>query len=359
MTLSGRLSSASRLFVGHPSSALRLVVIVLFVVAQARSSPGLDHLPVAVVTAGIALAMAAAIIPSVRLVALYVMVALALVLDHIAFGGGSVLALLYGVSVASARYPLRQSLPLAGLALTGLLVSGLLAGDAERDLSLGFSTCVIFLTSYAVRQRRETRAAEDREAVLAERARIARELHDVLAHSLSAQIIHLEGAKLLLRASRPEEALERVEHARELAKSGLEEARLAVSALREDLPSLPAALSSLAGEFRAATGAACSVEVSGVERRMAGEAQLALLRTAQEALTNARRHAPGAEVTVQLSYGPTSTSLTVTNPLQETVSSTGRGYGLLGMRERVEGLGGSTAAGPVDGRFQVRVTVPT
>ena len=94
------------------------------------------------------------------------------------------------------------------LSLAGLLLVGVADRRWDQELSLGFSVCMVFLAVYSIRQRRAVRTAEEREAVLAERARIAREIHDILAHSLSAQIVHLEGARLLLQADRSEEALD-------------------------------------------------------------------------------------------------------------------------------------------------------
>ncbi|GAA3507865.1 signal transduction histidine kinase [Streptosporangium album] len=207
--------------------------------------------------------------------------------------------------MAAGRYTLSYSLPVGLLSLAGLLLMGLADRRWDQELSLGFSVCVVLLIAYAVRQRRATRKAEERGAVLAERARIAREIHDILAHSLSAQIVHLEGARLLLRADRAdraEEALDRVERARDLAKTGLEEARRAVSALREDSPPLPVALQLLAEEFRATTGQTCVLTVAGSDRRLTPEAELAVIRTTQEALTNVGRHAPGAAAAVRLSF---------------------------------------------------------
>ncbi|WP_248962036.1 sensor histidine kinase [Sphaerisporangium perillae] len=267
-------------------------------------------------------------------------------------------ALLFAVGAAAIRYPLLRALPVGLLTLAGLIVVGMAGGHWDQELSLAVSACVVFLFAYSIRQGRAAKDAEDREAVLAERARIAREIHDILAHSLSAQIVHLEGARLLLRADRPQEALDRVERARDLAKSGLEEARRAVSALREDIPPLPEALKVLAEEFRATTGEECTLTVTGAERRLAPEAELAVIRTAQEALTNVRRHAPGAAAAVRLCAEDRGCELEVTNPAGDTPGTPGGGYGLVGMRERAELLGGELEAGAVDGGFRVRLRLP-
>ncbi|MBT2229521.1 sensor histidine kinase [Nonomuraea sp. NEAU-A123] len=291
-------------------------------------------------------------------IALGLSVALAIILDAVVDGGPALAVLLYCLGIAAVRLPLRHSAPIGLLAIGGLLAEGAISGRLDRDLSLILSACLIFLVAYSVRERRAARAAEAREAVLAERARIAREIHDILAHSLSAQLVHLEGAKLLLRADKTDEALDRVVRARDLAKSGLEEARRAVSALREDSPALPQALRTLAEDFQATTDRACTLHISGAEHRLPPETELALLRTAQEALTNVRRHAPGSPATVRLVYEPGSCDLRITNPASAEPGTPGGGYGLMGMRERAELLGGTLSAGETTDGFQVHLWVP-
>ncbi|MFG1702417.1 sensor histidine kinase [Nonomuraea sp. M3C6] len=373
---------------GIVPTALRLGAIVLLIVVplSATSAPGLTGtaLAVTLLTAALALTMLALVLLSLRnaheppgvswwkslrsprqapqpvaLIALGLAVILSVALSTMTHGGPAVGALLISVSLVVTRFPLRQSLPVGLLAIGGLLMAGVLAGDPTQNLTLILGNCLIFLISYAAKQRKATRAAEAREAVLAERARIAREIHDILAHSLSAQLVHLEGAKLLLRADRSAEALDRVTHARDLAKSGLEEARRAVSALREDPPALPVALRRLAEDFESAAHQACTLRISGPEQRLAPETELALVRTAQEALTNVRRHAPGSPATVELECDPAWCDLRITNPASAEKGSPGGGYGLVGMRERAELLGGTLSAGERDGGFLVHLKVPS
>jgi signal transduction histidine kinase len=285
-------------------------------------------------------------------------VLLSIALNSIARSGVTMGILLLCVSLAVSRLLLSQAIAIGLLAIAGLLVAGTLPGAPADDLTGILSVCLIFLVTYAAKQRKAARAAESREAVLAERARIAREIHDILAHSLSAQLVHLEGAKLLLRADRTSEALDRVTHARDLAKSGLEEARRAVSALREDPPALPAALRTLAESFEETTHRPCTLRISGPERRLTPEAELALLRTAQEALTNVRRHAPGSPAQVELAFDPSWCDLRVTNPASSSKGSPGGGYGLVGMRERAELLGGTLTTDQQDDGFLVHLRVP-
>ncbi len=158
-----------------------------------------------------------------------------------------------------------------------------------------------------VEELRESRAARAESAALAERGRVARELHDVLAHSLSALALQLEGTRLLARDRGADpEVIEGLERAHHLAVSGLTEARQAISALRgDDLP----ALEDLAGTFPNAT-----FSVTGTPREPSSEARLALYRTAQEALTNVRRHSASDRVELKLVYEDDGTTLDRAGP---------------------------------------------
>jgi len=105
-------------------------------------------------------------------------------------------------------------------------------------------------------------------------------------------------------------------------------------------------------------------EVSGEVRPIPAEASLAAYRTAQEALTNARKHAPGAPVTLRLGYGPDQITLSVLNPIPRRpadtpLAGTGGGLGLVGLRERAALAGGTLEAGPDAGNWQVNLRIPT
>jgi signal transduction histidine kinase len=205
-------------------------------------------------------------------------------------------------------------------------------------------------------QERAARAAEAETAALAERARIAREIHDVLAHSLSAQLVHLEAARLLVeRGADREQILERVVAARGMARDGLAETRQALSALRGELTPLEDFLVQIVG-----TADGAEVTVTGECRPLPAEASQAVRRVAQEALTNARKHAPGAKVRLRLDYSPHEVTLDVRDSggSPGELAGAGAGYGLLGMRERAELLGGSLQAGPGEEGFVVTLKVP-
>jgi signal transduction histidine kinase len=230
----------------------------------------------------------------------------------------------------------------AGLALAGyvLRLDAEARGNAQRLLT----------------QERAARAAEAESAALAERARIAREIHDVLAHSLSAQLVHLEAARLLIEGGADrDQILERVVAARGMARDGLAETRQALSALRGDMTPLEDFLNQLVG-----TADGAETIISGERRPLPVEASQAVRRVAQEALTNVRKHAPGARIRMRLEYAEEQVTLVVRDSggSPGELTTTGGGYGLLGMRERAELLGGSLHAGPDDEGFVVTLKVP-
>jgi signal transduction histidine kinase len=224
--------------------------------------------------------------------------------------------------------------------------------DAGTWESLSVLAAGSALGGYLSRQAREGRAARLESAVLTERTRIARELHDVLASSLSAQVVRLEVVRMMLeRAGDHDEVLRHVEAAQSMADRGLAEARDAVLALRDD--GLPA-LEALAAEHDAA------YTEHGAAYPLAPGVALAIRRVAAEALTNVRKHATGGVTAVHLEYTVDGVRLTVTNEEAERgeLSETGAGYGIQGMRERAATIGGTLDAGPADGGFRVTLTVP-
>ncbi|MFG2003191.1 sensor histidine kinase [Spirillospora sp. NPDC048911] len=279
--------------------------------------------------------------------------------------GGFVFALV-------ALWVLLNLLPIGwGAALTVVTVAavGLIGWDvftAGSDFGLMAAFAGVALGALATRQRvlaqEATKRAEADTLLLAERSHIAREIHDILAHSLSAQIVHLEGARLLLaRDGDRVQALDRVERAQGLARSGLEETRRALATLRGDAPQPEEALAELAEEFRASTGRPCETEVAGTPHELSPQAGLAVIRTAQEALTNVRKHAPGARVRVRLAYldGQVELEVVDTGGTEPALAADlGGGYGLVGMRERAELIGGTLDTGPDGEGFRVSLRVP-
>ncbi|GAB3136276.1 sensor histidine kinase [Microbispora hainanensis] len=202
-------------------------------------------------------------------------------------------------------------------------------------------------------QTRRAQAEHARAAALDERTRIARELHDVLAHSLGALGVQLELADALLSEKGDVAAgLDRVRRARRLAADGLAEARHAVAALREDVPPLTEALARLAAAHGDDHAGEVRFQVGGTPRSLPPAITVCLLRTTREALTNAARHAPATPVTVRLDYRPDAVRLEVRNG--PGADGSGRaagpgGYGLEGMRERLALVGGRLVASEVEG----------
>ncbi|MFD4943839.1 sensor histidine kinase [Streptomyces sp. NPDC058239] len=268
-----------------------------------------------------------------------------------------------------------ERLPLAaGLPTTAVALGAYAAVNTDGWLTTAMTTAGLSLAGYVIRldaeargsaqrllaQERAARAAEAETAALDERARIAREIHDVLAHSLSAQLVHLEAARLLIEREPAGEfrdrVLERVVAARSMARGGLAETRQALSALRGEVTPVEDFLRQLVAAEPAEVG------VFGEQRTLTAEASQTVRRVAQEALTNVRKHAPGARVLVRLEYLPDEIALEVRDSgghgHEEELAASGSGYGLLGMRERAELMGGTLEAGPGEEGFVVSLRVP-
>jgi signal transduction histidine kinase len=211
-----------------------------------------------------------------------------------------------------------------------------------------------------------SREAEARAAAAAERGRLSREMHDVLAHSLSALALQLETTRLLARSRGvDEEVTQAVDRAHHLAASGLDEARRAIATERGDELPGPERIGALADAFAEQSGLPVAVEVHGEPRELGPEARLAFYRTAQEALTNVRRHATAESVEVKLDYLPDRTVLVVEDhavdgsPASLAVGLVSGGYGLTGMRERAELLGGELLAAQTGNGFRVELRLPS
>ncbi|WWM33642.1 histidine kinase [Streptomyces acidiscabies] len=203
--------------------------------------------------------------------------------------------------------------------------------------------------------------AEARTAVLTERGRIARDVHDVLAHTLAGINMQLELADALLDTGDLEKVRAANDKAHSLVKESLKQAQWTVHALREDALPLVETLTAMIES----SGHRDALTVHGAPVEVPARVTQNLLRIAQESLTNAARHAPGGAVRVELAFAASATALTVRNrPATRTVApGAGSGMGLIGMRERVALLGGTLTAGPVTegperGGWQVKAEIP-
>jgi signal transduction histidine kinase len=278
---------------------------------------------------------------------------------------------------AGVRLRTEASLAIVAETIAGFLIAGLITG-APAGALLGYPFAFAGLWSVALTRRqfavraeqaeqmlaesRRAREAETHAAALAERARIARDIHDVLAHSLAAVSVNLQAAEGLLAsetlpADNPElsKAIECVERAGTLTREGLVAARRAILALREDAAPLPDQLASLAAQYQAAGDTAIDLTVTGEPRPLSEQATQVAYRTAQEGLTNARKHAPGFE--------PGQVTVAIENPLppvgsKSPLAETGAGAGLTGLKERAALAGGTLEAGPADAIWRIDLTIP-
>jgi signal transduction histidine kinase len=288
--------------------------------------------------------------------------------------GTAILLVFLGLT-AGASFGLGTGGVVTGLAVVTTTLSVLASGQGSGNISVG-AVAVVGLLAAAGRRQYGLRAEEAelrladaerareehaRAAGLAERANAAREIHDILAHSLGALVLQLDALDAVLGSETPDhkKAVEVLARARSLAVEGLNEARQAVGSLRADPPPLVDALRHL---IEATPGA--TLEITGAARPVPAEVSVALRRTAQEGLTNAVKHAPGATTTVHLAFSPAAVELTVTDtgcPNGYTpgpLAHTGGGYGIDGLRERAELIGASLVAGPRGPGWEVAISVP-
>ena len=221
-----------------------------------------------------------------------------------------------------------------------------------------------------VAQLRAAQAGLAEQARTTERNRIARELHDVLGHTLTVSLLHVQSARLAVEHD-PADAARSLAEAERLGRECLAEVRTTVGLLRQDaaggrgpgsgsgadsiapLPGI-AGLPALVEQFRSA-GADVTFTMEGDTAGLPGTTGLAVYRIVQEALTNAARHAPGAPTEVRLAVGAGAVTLTADSRAEP---GTGSGLGVVSMRERAESLGGSCEAGPGGHGWLVRATLP-
>jgi len=358
------------LFLGLALAMVALVVGATMVVSGPNSLPALAGFVLASVTfllwdrAPGAVAVAAFGVAAVSVVVLYGVVST------------TPLALFFLAAAATWRAPRRI--------IAGVLAAGTLA-HVVVQLALGQDTILsglatvagvgfIYLVARLVaseRQQRErvaqlltevehSRQSERASFLMAERGRMARELHDVLAHTLSGLAIQLESARILgAQKGVPPALREAVENAHRLSRSGLQEAKRAVAALRGDQLPGPELIPTLVEEHRLAGGGPIQFSVAGEPQPLDAEASLALYRTAQEALSNVRKHAAGAVAEVGVQWTGSYVVLSVVDTGGARVSpATGSGFGLTGMAERAELIGATLETGMLDQGYRVRLTIP-
>jgi signal transduction histidine kinase len=241
------------------------------------------------------------------------------------------------------------------------------------EIEVGFVVGAMLLWQMrALAAEREARTRAWQQATTAERERIAREIHDLVAHSLSVTLLHITGARHALRdlqrpgGADPEAAAAEVDaalvDAEQVGRRAMADIRRTVSKLADE-PASPQALptaadiAALAREMDQA-GLHVEYEESGDPRVLPPAAGLGLYRIAQESLANVAKHAPGATVTVQLAVGPRGSRLVVRNPLAAGPrGGDGTGSGLAGMHARADQLGAELRAGADGAEWVVDVRV--
>jgi signal transduction histidine kinase len=215
-----------------------------------------------------------------------------------------------------------------------------------------------------VQQLRAAQADLERNAVAAERRRIAGEIHDVAAHALALTVLHLTGVRMRVqRRGGDPDLVESIAEAERLGRQSLDDIRRTVGLLHDEpsgtAPPLPGAsdIAPLVEQYRG-RGLEVELELHGQSSAIAPPATgLALYRIAQESLANAVKHAPGAGVCIQLELDG-DVRLTIRNAVTADMHNSGTGLGLGGMRERAELLGGWLRAGPDGDGWKVECFIP-
>jgi signal transduction histidine kinase len=256
-----------------------------------------------------------------------------------------------------------------GLYLTDLALDG--AGiTADNLIFLAILLGAPWVAGRAIRQRRlndrelEQEKARAAAAIVEERARIARELHDVVAHSISVMVLQARGGRRVLE-SEPADARDAFAVIEGTGQQALDEMRRLVGMLRSGDETLPLApqpslkeLGTLVEQVRAA-GLPVQVAVEGEPRDLPPGLDLSAFRIVQEALTNALTHAGPARARVMLRYRADELELEITDDGPGTGDGSGSGYGLVGLRERVLVYGGELQAGrEPGGGYALRVRLP-
>jgi signal transduction histidine kinase len=272
--------------------------------------------------------------------------------------GGSLIAVLVWSPMPQVK--VAERLFLSGFLFGGISLACWILGDSMR-YRRGYYAA---LEEKAARLEAE-RHAEAKVAAAAERARIARELHDIVAHHVSVMVVQADGAGYVLQSD-PGRAAGALAAVSATGRQALTELRRLLGVLRSDgeqaaLTPLPGLgeLRELLDQSRAA-GLEVSYRLTGVPRDLPEGAELAAYRVVQESLTNTRKHAGlAATAAVTLQYEPDGLIVAVTDDGMAVPTGEPGGHGLAGMRERVAIYGGTVTAGPLpDGGFGVRAWLP-
>jgi signal transduction histidine kinase len=291
---------------------------------------------------------------------------------------GSTFPLAAAVAVYTVAAQLDRRTSLIASAVSGAAISLLaLARDGYHSL---VQTLLLFAIAWVVGDNLGTRRAylnelelraerlereqqaEAARAVAEEQARIARELHDVIAHNVSVMVIQAAAGRDAFD-ERPQRAREALETIETTGRSALAELRRLLRAVRDGDPEYEpqpglSRLPSLIDQVRA-SGLEVALEIKGTSTPLPAAIDLSAYRVVQEALTNTLKHAQASRVDVRLHYGPNELEVDVRDDGRATGNGAGTGSGLIGMRERLAAVGGALSTGPADGGgYAVRARFP-
>ena len=325
-----------------------VVALIIAIAATAQDHRAAVTLPLLAVAAVAWYSWASAFAAGRMRRAALSLVALAAAGAILAVWSSIAVAFLAAAAVAAATtFDLRRALPPALVGPAVLVIASLVHGWSPALVIGGTAAALAGIVGGAGRRQAEARTQQ-----LA-RTELARELHDVLAHTLSALAVQLEAAAAVVETGNVEKLGELIGRSRQLVASSIDEASSAVRALRDEPVAIADRLADLVAEDR------IPLHVEGTPRALPPSAGLALYRATQEALTNARKHAPGAPTSVSLVFRPEVTVVTVRNGAAEAaIRAPGSGLGLQGMRERLELAGGTLDAAASPDGWTVEATVP-
>lgn len=337
-----------------------VLVVVLFAVALAlrRVSPGIA---LAVAWGGAITQMSFGRPPSLTDVAIF-----AVLYTTAAYGSRLVFWLGFSSAIGGAAvitvYLFAAPILDSGQTSSAISAAAAVLIAATFALLLAWTVGALVRTAVRARENRQGQQRAEASAVVEqERVRIARDMHDVVAHSLAVVIAQADGARYAA-ASDPGVATQALGTISTTARAALADVRLLLGQLRHSQLDGPqptlADLEQLYAQVRAA-GVDLRVDVDPAPPGTPPAAvQLAVYRVLQEALTNALRHGDPGPVDLRLSWLPDRVELVVRNPLARSERASSTGHGLIGMRERAQLAGGRLEAAPQDGQFVVRASIP-
>ncbi|NUR61929.1 MAG: sensor histidine kinase [Catenulispora sp.] len=293
---------------------------------------------------------------------------------------GALLVLFAAIAglIAGGDVALEPALAVSGVGILAVMAGALVFDSTDAAALIGFPATILSALfigrhrrSYRVQaeqatalleRTRELQELQRHADVLDERTRIAREIHDVLAHSLGGLSIQIQAARAVLEDGNVEKAMQVLDTAQRIASDGLVETKRAVHALRADI-ALDQELSTLTKAHNSQYGSEVRFAIDGKPRELPPAATMALLRIAQESLVNAAKHAAREPIELRLAYDAAEIRLSVSNPVPADASPAGLqtvngGYGLTGMKERLLLIGGTLDAGRDDDRWTVTAKAP-